>query len=183
MFGSKRSCKWVKRTCGYISSRCEMTKKPEDILLTQLRKDLSNVLKAVDRLIEKEKELQVAIKQVQEQQARQQEIRMMKEEISKKDQEILNLESQLKEAEKILVSNELKHALVEFKNVICSWCFINFWSCSFQYSLLIPILIPTLFYYIILFQYWRCWGFIKTQFCNLDYQFFVFEFLLYHLSC
>ena len=103
-----------------------MTNKPQDILLTKLRQDLSNVLKAVDRLIEKEKELQVAIKQVQEQQARQQEIRMMKEEISKKDQEILNLESQLKEAEKILVSNELKHALVEFKNVICSCCFINF---------------------------------------------------------
>lgn len=110
----------------HLSSRCEMTNKPQDILLTKLRQDLSNVLKAVDRLIEKEKELQVAIKQVQEQQARQQEIRMMKEEISKKDQEILNLESQLKEAEKILVSNELKHALVEFKNVICSCCFINF---------------------------------------------------------
>lgn len=103
-----------------------MSKKPEDVLLTKLRQDLTNVLKAVDRLIEKEKELQVAIKQVQEQQARQQEIRMMKEEISKKDQEILNLESQLKEAEKILVSNELKHALVELKNVICSCCFINF---------------------------------------------------------
>lgn len=48
--------------------------------------------------------MQAAIKQVQEQQARQQEIQMMKEEISKKDQEILNLESQLKEAEQILVS-------------------------------------------------------------------------------
>ncbi|XP_015759226.1 PREDICTED: mediator of RNA polymerase II transcription subunit 4-like isoform X1 [Acropora digitifera] len=66
--------------------------------------DCGQTSKAVDRLIEKEKELQVAIKQVQEQQARQQEIRMMKEEISKKDQEILNLESQLKEAEKILSS-------------------------------------------------------------------------------
>lgn len=103
-----------------------MTKKPEDILLTRLRKGLSDVFKAVDRLIEKEKELQAAIKQVQEQQARQQEIRMMKEEISKKDQEILNLESQLKEAEKILVSNELKHSVVEFKNVICSFCFNDF---------------------------------------------------------
>ena len=41
---------------------------------------------------------------MQEQQARQQEIHLIKEEISKKDQEILNLESQLKEAEKILVS-------------------------------------------------------------------------------
>ncbi|XP_067036258.1 mediator of RNA polymerase II transcription subunit 4-like isoform X2 [Acropora muricata] len=66
--------------------------------------DCGQTSKVVDRLIEKEKELQVAIKQVQEQQARQQEIHMMKEEISKKDQEILNLESQLKEAEKILSS-------------------------------------------------------------------------------
>ena len=41
---------------------------------------------------------------MQEQQARQQEIQTVKEEISKKDQEILSLESQLKEAEKLLVS-------------------------------------------------------------------------------
>lgn len=41
---------------------------------------------------------------MQEQQARQKEIQTVKEDISKKDQEILNLESQLKEAEKILVS-------------------------------------------------------------------------------
>ena len=41
---------------------------------------------------------------MQEQQARQKEIQNVKEDISKKDQEILNLESQLKEAEKILVS-------------------------------------------------------------------------------
>ncbi|XP_020614593.1 mediator of RNA polymerase II transcription subunit 4-like [Orbicella faveolata] len=58
--------------------------------------------KAVDQLIAKDKELQVAIKQVQEQQARQQEIQTVKEEILKKDQEILSLESQLKEAEKLL---------------------------------------------------------------------------------
>lgn len=58
--------------------------------------------KAVDQLISKEKELQAAIEKVQEQQARQQEIQTVREEISKKDQEILNLESQLKEAEKIL---------------------------------------------------------------------------------
>ncbi|XP_068687188.1 mediator of RNA polymerase II transcription subunit 4-like [Montipora foliosa] len=58
--------------------------------------------KAVEQLIAKDKELQAAIKQMQEQQARQQEIHLIKEEISKKDQEILNLESQLKEAEKIL---------------------------------------------------------------------------------
>lgn len=63
-------------------------------------------LKAVDQLIAKDKELQAAIKQVQEQQARQHEIQRTREEISKKDQEILNLESQLKEAEKILVSEE-----------------------------------------------------------------------------
>ena len=61
-------------------------------------------VQAVDQLIAKDKELQAAIKQVQEQQARQQEIQTVKEEISKKDQEILNLESQLKEAEKLLVS-------------------------------------------------------------------------------
>lgn len=58
--------------------------------------------KAVDQLISKEKELQAAIEKVQEQQARQQEIQTVREEISKKDREILNLESQLKEAEKIL---------------------------------------------------------------------------------
>ncbi|KAL9963588.1 hypothetical protein ACROYT_G027111 [Oculina patagonica] len=58
--------------------------------------------KAVDQLIAKDKELQAAIKQVQEQQARQHEIQTVKEEISKKDQEILSLESQLKEAEKLL---------------------------------------------------------------------------------
>ena len=63
-------------------------------------------MKAVDQLIAKDKELQAAIKQVQEQQARQHEIQRTREEISKKDQEILNLESQLKEAEKILVSEE-----------------------------------------------------------------------------
>lgn len=58
----------------------------------------------VDQLIAKDRELQLAVKQVQEQQARQKEIQTVKEDISKKDQEILNLESQLKEAEKILVS-------------------------------------------------------------------------------
>ena len=41
---------------------------------------------------------------MQEQQERQHEIQTVKEEISKKDQEILSLESQLKEAEKLLVS-------------------------------------------------------------------------------
>lgn len=41
---------------------------------------------------------------MQEQQARQHEIQTVKEEILKKDQEILSLESQLKEAEKLLVS-------------------------------------------------------------------------------
>lgn len=63
---------------------------------------------AVDQLISKDKELQAAIKKVQEQQARQQEIQTVKEEISKKDQEILNLESQLKEAEKILVRKKFR---------------------------------------------------------------------------
>lgn len=61
---------------------------------------------AVDQLISKEKELQAAIEKVQEQQARQQEIQTVREEISKKDREILNLESQLKEAEKILVGKD-----------------------------------------------------------------------------
>ena len=64
---------------------------------------------AVDQLIAKDKELQAAIKQVQEQQARQHEIQTVKEEISKKDQEILSLESQLKEAEKLLVSDYKSH--------------------------------------------------------------------------
>lgn len=66
------------------------------------------LFKAVDQLIAKDKELKAAIKLVQEQQARQQEIQTVKEEISKKDQEILNLESQLKEAEKILVSSNFQ---------------------------------------------------------------------------
>lgn len=61
---------------------------------------------AVDQLISKEKELQAAIEKVQEQQARQQEIQTVREEISKKDREILNLESQLKEAEKMLVGKD-----------------------------------------------------------------------------
>ncbi|XP_073255372.1 mediator of RNA polymerase II transcription subunit 4-like [Porites lutea] len=61
-----------------------------------------DMTKAVDQLIAKDRELQLAVKQVQEQQARQKEIQTVKEDISKKDQEILNLESQLKEAEKIL---------------------------------------------------------------------------------
>ena len=66
-------------------------------------------LQAVDQLIAKDKELQTAIKQVQEQQARQHEIQTVQEEISKKDQEILNLESQLKEAEKLLVGSCISH--------------------------------------------------------------------------
>jgi len=69
--------------------------------------------KAVDQLIAKDKELKAAINLVQEQQARQQEIQTVKEEISKKDQEILNLESQLKEAEKILVSSNFNGSIVD----------------------------------------------------------------------
>ena len=69
--------------------------------------------KAVDQLIAKDKELKAAISLVQEQQARQQEIQTVKEEISKKDQEILNLESQLKEAEKILVSSNFNGSIVD----------------------------------------------------------------------
>jgi len=69
---------------------------------TQQDASSGDTAKAVDQLIAKDKELKAAINLVQEQQARQQEIQTVKEEISKKDQEILNLESQLKEAEKIL---------------------------------------------------------------------------------
>ena len=86
--------------------------------------------KAVDRLIAKDNELQAAIKQVQEQQARQHEIQRTREDISKKDQEILNLESQLKEAENILVSEE---AQVLVKAIMFYFCIT---SCSVPYDVL-----------------------------------------------
>ena len=70
---------------------------------------------------------------MQEQQARQKEIQTVKEDISKKDQEILNLESQLKEAEKILVSMEKsntswnKDFLMGFLMSSCQLVLITSW--------------------------------------------------------
>jgi len=60
--------------------------------------------KLVDNLIEKDKEIKTATKQAQTQLDRQQQINQCREEILRKDQEILQLQTQLKEAEHILAT-------------------------------------------------------------------------------
>jgi len=63
-----------------------------------------SIIKFVDQLIDKDKEIKVSMKTAHEQLSKHKKINQLKEELAKKDQEILQLLSQLKEAESVLAT-------------------------------------------------------------------------------
>ncbi|XP_065056260.1 mediator of RNA polymerase II transcription subunit 4-like isoform X2 [Rhopilema esculentum] len=65
---------------------------------------IQHVSETVEKLIEKDKEIQMAVKVGEKQIVKQQQIIQIKDEISRKDQEILQLQSQLRDAEQILAN-------------------------------------------------------------------------------